>query len=67
MAKTKKAGRPPKPFRLKRSRRLHLLLTAEEFKALKAYADRQQMTASEVMRGCLRSLLDGQTVKGSAV
>jgi hypothetical protein len=64
---TKKVGRPPKPQRLKRSRRVHLLLTAEEFKALKVYARRQQMTASEVMRKCLRSLLDEQPVKRGAV
>jgi hypothetical protein len=67
MVKTKKVGRPPKPLRLKRSRRLQLLLTAQEFKALKVYAERRQMTASEVIRGCLRSLFEGQPMKWSAV
>jgi len=64
MGTTKKVGRPRKAARLKRTRRLQLLLTAEEFKALREYAERRQMTASEVMRACLRSLLEDQPVKG---
>jgi hypothetical protein len=67
MAKTKKAGRPPKPARLKRTRRLHLLLTAAEFKELRKYSEQRHMTASEVLRGCLRSLLEVQPVKGDTV
>ena len=64
MGTTKKVGRPRKAARLKRTRRLQLLLTAEEFKALREYSERRQMTASEVLRACLRSILEGQPVKG---
>ena len=67
MGTMKKVGRPRKAARLKRTRRLQLLLTAEEFKALREYAERRQMTASEVIRGCLRSLFEGQPMKWSAV
>jgi len=64
MSTTKKVGRPRKAARLKRTRRCQLLLTAEEFKALREYSKRRQMTASEVLRACLRSILEGQPVKG---
>jgi hypothetical protein len=67
MGTTKKVGRPLKAARLKRTRRLQLLLTAEEFKALREYSERRQMTASEVMRACLRSLVQGQPVKGGTL
>jgi hypothetical protein len=56
--KPRKGGRPPKPARLKRSRRLQLLLTPAEHKTLNEYAARQELTASEIVRGCIRSLLE---------
>jgi hypothetical protein len=67
MERSRKLGRPPKPARLKRSRRLQLLLTKAEYDALNHYAERQQMTASEVMRGCLRTLLSAQPMKGGKI
>jgi hypothetical protein len=58
-------GRPPKPARLKRTRRLQLLLTTSEQKALNKYAAERQATVSEIIRGCLRSLLAAaDAVKG---
>jgi hypothetical protein len=57
MATNPNGGRPPKPARLKRTQRLQLMLTAAEHKALNAYAARREATASEIIRGCLRSLL----------
>ena len=65
MAKTKRVGRPVKPARLKRTRRLQLLLTGTELKELKQYAERQHLTTSEVMRACLRALLESQTKEGA--
>jgi hypothetical protein len=64
MARNPKGGRPPKPARLRRTRRLQLLLTAAEHRALNEYAVRQEMTASEIIRGCIRSLLGDQNAKG---
>jgi len=61
MAGKVRRGRPPKPRRLKRVWRLQLLLTAAEHKALSQYAARQEMTASEIVRGCLRTLLKEQS------
>lgn len=55
-----KIGRPPKPARLRRTWRLQLLLTQAEHKALNEYAARKEMTASEIIRGCLRTLLEEQ-------
>jgi hypothetical protein len=66
MARKPKGGRPPKPARLRRTRRLQLLLTAAEHKALNEYAVRREMTASEIIRGCIRSLLDGQPTKSGS-
>jgi hypothetical protein len=67
MNKVPRIGRPPKPAKLRRTRRLQLLLTNAEWRALDKYAIERQMTASEVMRGCLRSLLVGTAVtKGGA-
>jgi hypothetical protein len=63
MAKATKLGRPPKRDRLRRSYRLQLLLTETEHRALNKYAERRQMTASEVMRGYLRELLEEQSKK----
>ena len=52
-----KGGRPPKPARLRRTQRLQLLLTGAESKALHDYAQQHNLTASEIVRDCLRSLL----------
>jgi hypothetical protein len=58
MAENKKRGRPTKPARLRRVSRLQLLLTRAERKALNEYAADQGTTASEIVRGCLRRLLE---------
>jgi hypothetical protein len=58
MTERRKRGRPIKPAGLRRVQRLQLLLTLEEHKSLSAYAARQGMTASEIVRGCLRRLLE---------
>lgn len=57
MKTSPKRGRPRKAARLKRTQRLQLLLTASEHKALNEYAARQELTASEIIRGCIRSLV----------
>lgn len=57
MRNSDKGGRPRKPDRLKRTRRLQLLLTTTEQEALAKYAERLEMTVSEIVRGCIRSLL----------
>lgn len=57
MGTKRKGGRPPKPAQFRRTHRLQLLLTAHEHEALTEYAARQEMTASEIIRGCLRALL----------
>jgi hypothetical protein len=64
MGTTASRGRPPKPARLKRTRRLQLLLTTAEHKGLNRYAANRGMTASEIVRGCIRSLLEEQTRYG---
>jgi hypothetical protein len=56
--KQAKIGRPPKRAQLKRTRRLQLLLTAAEYRALSKYADARHMAVSEVIRGAVRSLLE---------
>ena len=66
MRTTRKGGRPPKPARLRRTRRLQLLLTAAEHKALNEYAMQREMTTSEIVRGCIRELLEPQIAKGGA-
>lgn len=53
-------GRPPKPARLRRTRRLPLLLTPAEHAALARYCARQNVTASEVVRGCLKRFLEAE-------
>jgi hypothetical protein len=45
---------------------MQLLLTAAEHKELNEYALRRNMTASELIRGCIRSLLENETIKGKA-
>jgi hypothetical protein len=60
MTKNPKGGRPPKPARLRRTQRLQLLLTTAERKALNEYAGQRNLTASEIVRGCLRSLMAEQ-------
>lgn len=64
MAGSVKGGRPPKPARLRRTQRVQLLLTQAEHKALNEYATRRSMTASEIIRGCIRSLVEDQSGKG---
>jgi len=64
MAQTTRRGRPPKPSKLKRTFRLQLLLTAAEHKALNQYAEQLELTTSEVVRGCIRSLISHQPAKG---
>jgi hypothetical protein len=39
------------------------MLTAAEHKALKHHARQRNMTASEIVRGLLRSILEGQAVE----
>ena len=58
-----KGGRPPKPARLRRTRRLQLMLTASEHNALNRYAGQQNMTTSEIVRGLLGSLLEQQAME----
>ncbi len=64
MATTRKGGRPPKPARLRRTWRLQLLLTKAEHKALSEYAERRELTVSEIVRGCIRSLVETQDSGG---
>jgi hypothetical protein len=51
-------GRPPKPVRLRRTRRLPLMLTTAEHATLKRYCTRHNVTASEVVRGCVSRFLE---------
>lgn len=64
MTRTPKVGRPPKPARQRRTQRLQLLLTTAERKALNQYASQRNLTASEILRGLLRSLLEQEAKKG---
>jgi len=64
MPKNPKGGRPPKPARLRRTQRMQLLLTAAEHKELNEYALQRNMSASELIRGCIRSLVEDQRGKG---
>jgi hypothetical protein len=61
-----RGGRPAKLARLRRTRRLQLLLTPAEHKALNTYAAKQGITASEIVRGCLRRLLESDVQEGRA-
>ena len=58
MVKITKGGRPPKPPRLKRTRRLQLLLTEAERKALNQYAAKRNITVSDLVRSCVRKLME---------
>jgi hypothetical protein len=51
-------GRPPKPARQRRSRRLPLMLTTAEYEALNRYCRRHKVSASEVARESLRCFLE---------
>jgi hypothetical protein len=62
MTQNLKGGRPPKPARLRRTQRLQLMLTAAEHKALNKYAGQRNLTASEIIRGLLRSLIEEQAM-----
>ena len=50
-------GRPPKPSRLRKTRRLQLLVTPAEHKGLTRYAMERDTTISEIIRAYIRSLL----------
>jgi hypothetical protein len=58
MAEKMGRGRPPKPARLRRTRRLPLMLTVAERAALNRYCTRHDVSASEVVRGCLTRFLE---------
>jgi hypothetical protein len=53
-------GRPPKPLRLRKTRRIQLLLLPAEQKALTRYVQERDTTVSELLRAYIRSLI-GQT------
>jgi hypothetical protein len=57
MIRTGKGGRPRKPIRLKRTRRLQVLLTEAENKALSRLAANRFMTVSEVIRSSIQTLV----------
>lgn len=57
MQRKARLGRPPKPTRLRKTRRLQLLLTPAEHKRLSQYALERDATVSEVIRACIRSLM----------
>ena len=54
---SRKVGRPPKPARLRKTRRLQMLLTGEEHKKLTEYAQEQDTTISELMRRYIRTVI----------
>lgn len=66
MARIVKRGRPPKPARLRRTQRLQLLLTVEEHRTLNRYAAKRGLEVSELVRGCLRPLLENRDRAGSS-
>jgi hypothetical protein len=57
MANKRRFGRPPKPARLRKTRRLQMLLTVAEHKALNEYARQRDTTVSELLRAQIRELL----------
>ena len=64
MSRNPKGGRPPKLARLRRTQRLHVLLTGAERKTLDRYAKQRNATASEIVRASIRSLLEEESEKG---
>ena len=66
MAEKTGRGRPPKPARLRRSRRLPLMLTPAEYASLSRYSTRNKVSASEVVRGCLKRFLEGEETKAAS-
>jgi hypothetical protein len=60
MKPTAHIGRPPKPPRLRKTRRLQLLLNPAEHRALTRYVQERDTTVSELVRAYIRSLI-GQT------
>jgi hypothetical protein len=58
-------GRPPKPAGLRRTRRLPVMLTMAERAALNRYCTRHDLTASDVVRGCLSRFLETGKSDGS--
>ena len=57
MKPTARIGRPPKPPRLRKTRRLQLLLTPAEHRALTQYVQERDTTVSELIRAYIRSLI----------
>ena len=57
MAEKTGRGRPPKPARLRRTRRLPLLLTTAEHMILNRYCARHNVSANEVIRRSLKQFL----------
>ncbi len=57
MPRKTRLGRPPKPTRLRKTRRLQLLLTPAEHKRLSQYAMEKETTVSELIRTYIRSLI----------
>ena len=53
----RKVGRPPKPARLRKTRRLQMLLTADEHNRLSEYAQQQDTTISELLRKYIRTVI----------
>lgn len=51
-------GRPPKPFRLRKTQRVQVLVTPAEHGKLAKYAQARDMTVSELVRTHIRSLLE---------
>jgi hypothetical protein len=65
MAQRRGRGRPPKPAQLRRTRRLPLLLTTAEHAALNRYCTRHNVSANEVVRGCLKRFLEVKGVESA--
>jgi len=58
MQRKTRLGRPPKPARLRKTRRLQLLLSPAEHKRLSQYARERDVTVSELIRSYVRSLME---------
>jgi hypothetical protein len=60
MARTRGRGRPPKPAGLRRTCRLQVLLTPAERAGLDRYCKRRNLSASQLVRGCLKGFLESR-------
>jgi AT hook motif len=58
MARTRGRGRPPKSAGLRRTRRLPVLLTPAEHAGLVRYCKRRNISASGLVRRCLKRFLE---------